>query len=72
MFQETEPFSGWVSLYDPIDDENGPFFGIEANHSDYERFIYTFPAHPDWDDFGSESLLIKVLFTDYDQGFTIV
>ena len=72
MFQETEPFYGWLGLYNPAEDENGPFYGVEANLSDYERFIYTFPAHPDWNDIGSDSLLVKVLFVEYEQGFAII
>ena len=72
MFHETEPFSGWLAYYDSTDDEYGPFFGVEANHADYERFIYTFPAHPNWDDIGSESLLVKVLYADYEEGYAII
>ena len=34
--------------------------------------IYNFLIHPQWDNIGSETLFIKLLFVDYDEGFAII
>jgi len=45
---------------------------VEHNLFYYDRSINHIPAHPLWDDFGSESLLLKILFADYGRGFAII
>ena len=34
--------------------------------------IYNFLLHPQWDEFGSLTLYLKVLYADYDKGFCII
>jgi hypothetical protein len=67
-----EPWYGWLHLYDPEQDENSPFFGVEHNLFEFDRSIYDMPAHPLWEDFESENLLLKILFADYDKGYCII
>ncbi|MEO0473511.1 MAG: hypothetical protein AAF206_28115 [Bacteroidota bacterium] len=67
-----EPFYGWLNLYSHEQDERSPFHQVEHNMFYYDRSINHIPAHPLWDDFGSESLLTKILFVDYDQGYAIL
>jgi len=38
----------------------------------YSQTIYNFYIHPQWDDIGSPTLYIKVLFTDYEMGYAII
>lgn len=69
---DVEPFYGWHHLYISEEDENSPFYGMVYNAFEFDRYIYTFPAHPLWDTIDSESLLIKVLFVDYSGGYAII
>ena len=67
-----EPFYNWRHLYISSEDENSPFYGREYSELQYSNTIYNYYIHPQWDDIGSETLYIKVLFTDYEEKFTII
>jgi hypothetical protein len=67
---ELAPFEKWDSVYNPAEDERLPFFG--TTYDGYELALYNHFIHPLWDFVGSETLYVKVLFVDYEQGFTIV
>jgi hypothetical protein len=69
---DIEPWYGWLHLYDSEQDENSPFFGVEHNLFEYDRSIYDMPAHPLWEDFDSENLLMKILYADYNKGYCII
>jgi hypothetical protein len=70
--KDIEPFFGWLELYHHKMDPNSPFHEIDHNLFYFDRSINQIPAHPLWDDFGSESLLTKILFADYEQGYAIL
>lgn len=67
-----EPFYGWLHLYSQDQDANNPFH--ETVHSEffYDRQIYEYLAHPQWDTIESESLLVKILYADYETGYAII
>lgn len=67
-----EPFFGWLAMYNHEMDERSPFHEVEHNQFYYDRSVNQIPAHPLWDDFGSESLLIKIQFVDYQEGYAII
>jgi hypothetical protein len=67
-----EPFYNWLKYYDPATDENSPFHGKEYNYDVYSDTIYGYYIDPAWDAIGSETLYIKILFTDYEQGYTVI
>jgi len=67
-----EPFYRWLPLYNSSEDPDSPFHGKEYNYDLYSENIYGYYIDPAWDFFGSETLYIKILFTDYDHGFTII
>jgi len=67
---EIEPFSKWDKIYNPNEDEKSPFFG--TTYAGYELALYDHYIHPLWDFVGSDTLYVKVLFVDYDQGFAII
>ena len=69
---EIEPFFNWRHLYIADEDPQSPFFGREYSEFHYSQTIYNFYIHPQWDDIGSSTLYIKVLFTDYEMGYTII
>ncbi len=67
-----EPFYGWRHLYIASDDDRSPFYGRQNSEVYFTDQIYGYYIHPQWDPFGSETLYMKQLFTDYDQGFVIL
>ena len=69
---EIEPYYNWRHLYIADEDPNSPFFGREYSEFHYSQTIYNFYIHPQWDDIGSPTLYIKVLFTDYEMGYAII
>lgn len=69
---EIEPFYRWLKYYDPSEDERSPFFGKEYNYDLYSENIYGYFIDPGWDFMGSETLYIKILYTDYEEGFVII
>ena len=72
MFQEIEPFYGWLTYYSHEEDELSPYYGEEHNLFAFDRYIHTFCAHPLWDTIDSESLLIKILYANYDEGYAVI
>jgi hypothetical protein len=69
---EIEPFYNWRHLYTAEEDENSPFYGREYSEFEYSNTIYNYYIHPQWDEFGSRTLYLKILFCDYEVGFCII
>ncbi|HNP96430.1 MAG TPA: hypothetical protein PKJ63_12405 [Cyclobacteriaceae bacterium] len=69
---EIEPHYNWLQYYDSSTDERSPFFGKEYNYDLYTDTIYGYYIDPAWDSFGSETLYIKILYADYNLGFTVL
>ncbi|MEO8473075.1 MAG: hypothetical protein ABI477_12820 [Chryseolinea sp.] len=67
-----EPYYNWLKYYDSSTDERSPFYGKEYNHDLYSETIYGYYIDPAWDSIGSETLFIKILYTDYTAGFTVI
>jgi len=69
---EIEPFFNWRHLYMAEEDSRSPFFGKEYSEFHFTQTVYNYFIHPQWDDFGSQTLYLKILFTDYESGFCIL
>ena len=69
---QIEPYYNWRHLYTAEEDERSPFFGREYNEFSFTQTVYNYFIHPQWDDFGSRTLYLKLLFTDYDQDYAII
>lgn len=69
---EIEPFYNWRHLYTAEEDQRSPFYGRTYSEFEYSQTIYNYYIHPQWDEFGSRTLYMKILYTDYDQRFTII
>lgn len=67
-----EPFWKWRQKYIAENDERSPFFGREYSEFEFSTAIYDHYIHPQWDFIESPTLYIKIIFTDYDEGFTII
>lgn len=70
--QNIEPFYSWSHLYSSAEDEWSPFYGREYSELEYTNTIYNYYIHPQWDEFGSSTLYLKVLFVDYEVGYAII
>ena len=67
-----EPFFQWRDYYVASEDPNSPFYEREYSEFMFENRVYNYMIHPQWDNFGSPTLYMKVLFADYDFGFVII
>lgn len=70
--QDIEPYYAWRHLYVAAEDELSPFYGREYSEFEYSNTVYNYFIHPQWDDFGSSTLYIKVLYADYEQSYAIL
>ena len=67
-----EPFWNWRHKYVAEEDERSPFHGREHSEFEFTHAVYDHALHPQWDSIGSETLYIKVIYADYDEGFAII
>lgn len=67
-----EPFSNWLRYYDSSQDEHSPFYGKAYNYDLYTETIYGYFIDPAWDSFGSETLYLKTLYADYQNGYVVL
>ena len=67
-----EPFFRWQGDYVASEDPRSPFYGRVYSEFHFENRIYNYLIHPQWDEFGSSTLYIKLLFVDYEQGSAII
>lgn len=69
---DIEPYYGWRDYYIAEDDERSPFFGAEHSEFEFTNTIYNYFIHPQWDEFGSTTMYMKVLYVDYEQQFAVM
>ena len=69
---QIEPYYNWLKYYNSAEDDRSPFFGKQYNFDVYSEAIYGFYIDPAWDNIGSETLYLKILFTDYQSGFVVL
>ncbi len=67
-----EPFYNWRHIYVSEEDERSPFYGRVYSEFEFTQAIYNYYIHPQWDEFGSRTLYLKVLMADYDEGYAII
>lgn len=70
--QDIEPYYNWRHLYTAEEDRQSPFFGRHYSEFEYSQTLYNYYIHPQWDDFGSRTLYMKLLYADYEQHFVII
>ncbi|MBS1746475.1 MAG: hypothetical protein JST21_09935 [Bacteroidetes bacterium] len=69
---EIEPFYNWRHSYISEEDPKSPFFGREYSEFEYSQAVYNYYIHPQWDEFGSRTLYMKILFADYELGYAVI
>lgn len=72
MVHDIEPHYAWLNQYNAAEDSASPFYGREYSEFYYEHSVYNYLIHPQWDDFGSNTLYVKILFVDYQEQFAIL
>lgn len=70
--QHIEPFYQWLNIYQASEDPRSPFYDRQYSECDYQHTIYNYVIHPQWDDMGSETLYLKILFVDYSEHYAII
>ena len=69
---DLEPHYTWRHLYISSEDDRSPFFGREYSEFEFTHSIYNHLIHPQWDEFGSSTLYLKVIYANYSAGFCII
>lgn len=67
-----EPFYNWQNLYTASQDRFSPFFNREYSEIYFTNTIYDHYIHPQWDDFGSNTLFLKILMVNYEKEYCII
>ena len=69
---DIEPHFQWRDRYRAEADSASPFYGRQYSEFSYSNRVYNYLLHPQWDEFGSETLYLKILFVDYDERYAII
>jgi hypothetical protein len=70
--QDIEPFYNWRHLYIAEEDKRSPFYGRNYSEFEFSNTVYNYYIHPQWDEFGSKTLYMKLLFVEYEQNYAII
>lgn len=69
---DIEPYYYWRDDYAAEDDSKSPFYRRVYSEFNFHNTIYNYYIHPQWDDFGSSTLYIKIIWANYNSGFAIM
>jgi hypothetical protein len=72
QMHELEPYYNWRSLYIASEDPNSPFYGQQYSEFEYSNAIYDYFIHPQWDQFESNTLYLKILYVSYDLQYCVI
>ncbi|NNV57845.1 hypothetical protein [Limnovirga soli] len=67
-----EPYFNWRHLYMAEEDIQSPFYGRSYSEFEFSQTVYNYYIHPQWDEFGSRTLYLKILFVDYELHYAII
>jgi hypothetical protein len=70
--QDIEPFYNWRHIYTSEEDERSPFFGRTYSEFEFSQTVYNYYIHPQWDEFGSRTMYLKVLIADYEEKYAVI
>lgn len=54
------------------EDERSPFYNRQYSEFEFSATVYNYYIHPQWDEFGSRTLYLKVLQANYDDRYVII
>lgn len=67
-----EPYFNWRQFYVAEEDENSPFFQREYSEFYFNNTVYDHYIHPQWDEIGSSTLYMKILYVNYEDAYCIL
>ena len=67
-----EPFYNWRHIYVSEEDSRSPFYGRVYSEFEFTQSVYNYYIHPQWDEFGSRTLYLKIIFVDYELGYAVI
>lgn len=69
---DIEPYFQWRDAYIASEDQRSPLYGRSYDEFYFTNTIYNYYIHPQWDEFGSATLYLKILYVDYDLKYAII
>lgn len=69
---DIEPYYRWRDDYIASEDTLSPLYDIQYNEFSFDKQIYNYLIHPQWDFFGSQTLYLKILYVDYETQYAII
>lgn len=72
FMHEIEPHYSWRHLYIASEDARSPFYGKEYSEFEFSHAVYDHFIHPQWDQMGSATLYMKLLYTNYSLRYCII
>lgn len=69
---EIEPYYRWRDDYIAAEDMRSPLFDTQYNEFEFDKQVYNYLLHPQWDYFGSQTLYFKIIYVDYDKEYSII
>ncbi len=70
--QNIEPYFNWRHIYNAEEDRKSPFFGVVHSEFEYSTTVYNYYIHPQWENFGSRTLYLKIIYVDYELHVAII
>lgn len=67
-----EPYYNWRHIYTSEEDQRSPFFNRQYSEFEFTQTVYNYYIHPQWDEFGSRTLYLKVLQADYEEQYAVI
>lgn len=67
-----EPYFSWRHLYTAAEDERSPLYNRHHSEFEFTHAVYDHFIHPQWDEMGSATLYLKILYADYVKGYAIM
>jgi hypothetical protein len=69
---EIQPHYRWRDEYAAEEDPQSPLYEDAPKRRTFVPRLYNFVLNPEWDEFGSSTLYLKVLFADYDATYAMI
>jgi hypothetical protein len=67
-----EPYYRWLDLYNSEEDSRSPFYEREHSEFEFTHQIYNYLIHPQWDDMGSPTLFLRIIYCDYQSEYAVI
>lgn len=69
---DIEPHYNWRHHYIASEDNRSPFYGRQYSEFEFTHAVYDHCIHPQWDEIGSQTLFIKILYANYEHGYAVI